>query len=173
MIKPESIEDMETFLALSYLLETESSDRYEELAENMQAHHDPEIAQLFRKLSHYGEQHASEIIEHADGLVLPNVASWEFEWQNPEGPETTPFEAINYQMTADEVLHIALANEKRGRDFYAHIAEKSPTESIRKLAAEFSAEETEHVQLLEQWIADIANKVSATKDDLDPPHMPE
>ncbi len=48
MIKPESIEDLETFLVLAYLLEIESSDRYSELADNMRVHNDPEVEKLFR-----------------------------------------------------------------------------------------------------------------------------
>ncbi len=75
MIKPESIEDLETFLALAYLREIESSDRYSELADNMRVHNDPEVEKLFRKLSDYSGKHSSKIIEHAEGMVLPNVAS--------------------------------------------------------------------------------------------------
>ena len=173
MIKPETIEDMETFLALSYLLEIESADRYHELADNMQVHHDPEIAKLFRKLAGYGEMHASEIMQHAEGMVLPTIASWEFEWENPEGPETTPFELVSYEISPEKVLQLAKHNEIRGRDFYAHIAQKSPNPAIRELAAEFSEEETEHVQMLENWISETAQNTPKTRDDLDPPNMPE
>ncbi|MBT3205901.1 MAG: ferritin family protein [Gammaproteobacteria bacterium] len=173
MIKPESIEDLETFLALAYLLEIESSDRYSELADNMKVHNDPEVEKLFRKLSEYSGKHASEIIEHAEGMVLPNVASWDFEWQSPEGPETTAFDFIEYQITPERVLELALHNEIRGHEFYANIAKKSPSPEIRKLAAEFSDEESEHVKLLEQWIAEMAQNKASTRDDLDPPNMPE
>ena len=173
MIKPESIEDLETFLALAYLLEIESSDRYSELADNMKVHNDPEVEKLFRKLSEYSGKHASEIIEHAEGMVLPNVASWDFEWQSPEGPETTAFEFIEYQITPEKVLQLALHNEIRGHDFYKGISEKSPSPEIRKLAAEFSDEELEHVKLLEQWISEEAQNTGTTRDDMDPPNMPE
>ncbi|MCP4076146.1 MAG: ferritin family protein [Gammaproteobacteria bacterium] len=173
MIKPESIEDLETFLALAYLLEIESSDRYTELADNMQVHNDPEVEQLFRKLSEYSGKHASEIIEHAEGMVLPNVASWDFEWQSPEGPETTAFEFVEYQITPVKVLQLALHNEIRGHDFYAHIAEQSPSEEIRKLATEFTDEESEHVELLKNWIAEMEQNKGNTRDDMDPPNMPE
>ena len=173
MIKPETIEDVETFLALAYLLEIESSDRYTELADNMHVHNDPEIEQLFRKLAKYSGKHALEIIEHAEGMVLPNVASWDFEWQSPEGPETTAFEFIEYQITPEKVLQLALHNEIRGHDFYASIAKKSPTLEIRKLAADFRDEESEHVQLLEKWILELQHSSGDTRDDLDPPNMPE
>ncbi len=173
MIKPEEIEDLETFLALSYLLEIESSDRYSELADNMQVHNNPEIEQLFRKLSEYSGMHAAEILEHSKGKVLPKVASWQFQWKDPEGPETTAFELAEYEMTSEKVLNLALHNEISGRDFYAHIAQQSPSAEIREMAAEFTEEETEHVQLLEKWITQLADKKELIRDDLDPPNMPE
>ncbi len=173
MIKPESIEDIETFLALSYLLEVESSDRYSELADSMKVHNDPEIETLFRKLSEYSGKHAAEIMEHAEGRLLPSVASWEFEWTTPEGPETTAFELAEYQMSTDKVMQLAMFNEVRGRDFYANIAKKSPSEEIRKLAAEFAEEESEHVQLLQNWSDELKKEDTLIRDDLDPPNMPE
>ncbi|MGD8346020.1 MAG: hypothetical protein PVI83_02160, partial [Lysobacterales bacterium] len=64
-------------------------------------------------------------------------------------------------------------NEKRARDFYADIAANAPDEGVRELAAEFAAEEQEHLDLLIAWREKIPESDDETLYDPDPPHMPE
>ncbi|MGB0713830.1 MAG: ferritin family protein, partial [Gammaproteobacteria bacterium] len=67
MINVKEIEELTEFLALAYLLEEESADRYHELADNMEVHNNPEASALFRKLAEFGELHAAEVVELAGG----------------------------------------------------------------------------------------------------------
>ena len=81
------IESLPEFLLHAIVLERESVERYEELADSMETHNNPETGGLFRKLARYGELHAREIESHAQGLKLPDIAPWEFKWTTPESPE--------------------------------------------------------------------------------------
>ena len=87
-INPNSpIEDVAEFLVHAIALERESVERYEELADSMETHNNPEVARLFRKLAHFGEKHAAEIEHHAEGMELPQIPPWDFKWSTPESPE--------------------------------------------------------------------------------------
>ena len=53
--------DLDTFLAYSVALEEEAAERHDELADMMDVHNNPEVAETFRKLAHYSRLHAQEI----------------------------------------------------------------------------------------------------------------
>lgn len=153
MLDSKKIDTVESFLALSMLLEYESADRLRELSIFMRDHDSAEVSELLAKLADYSDQHASEIRELSEGKVLPELATLDLSWEGLEGPETTAYESVNPQMTVDDMLQLALRNEIKGQDFYTEISLQSPSAEVRKLAAEFASEENEHVMLLEQWIA--------------------
>jgi len=165
--------DLETFLAYSVALEEEAADRHDELADMMEVHNNPGVAATFRKLAHYSRLHAREIREHSQGRELPVIAPWDFGWDGMEGPETGDIGDVNYLMSRTRALKIAMGNEQRAHDFYFGISKDSPEAAVRTLAAEFAAEEKEHLELLEKWL----EKEPGTDDefvyDPDPPHMPE
>jgi len=169
----EKMTDLSTFLAYSVALEQEAAERHDELADMMDVHHNPEVTETFRKLAHYSRAHASEIRQHSAGHDLPVIAPWEFEWDGMEGPETADIADVNYLMSITHALKIALGNERRAHDFYHEISEHSPDAGVRALAAEFAVEELEHLELLEEWQARIADSADEFAFDPDPAHMPE
>jgi len=169
----ETISDIETFLTYSVTLEEEAAERHDELADMMEVHNNPEVAATFRKLAHYSRLHAREIRGRSAGHTLPVIAPWDFAWEGMEGPETADIGGVNYLMTATQALRIAMGNEQRAHDFYSGISRLSPDGAVRALAAEFAAEEKEHLELLEKWLAKYPESGDETPFDPDPAHMPE
>jgi rubrerythrin len=167
------ISDIDTFLAYSVVLEEEAAERHDELADMMDVHHNPEVAETFRKLAHYSRLHAREIRDHSEGHNLPVIAPWDFGWDDMEGPETADISEVDYLMTTRRALNIAMGNEKRAHDFYLNISKKSPAPDVQALAAEFADEEKEHLELLEKWLENCPDTDEAVAFDPDPPHMPE
>ena len=165
--------DLDTFLAYSVALEEEAAERHDELADMMDVHNNPEVAETFRKLAHYSRLHAGEIRDHSEGYSLPRIAPWDFGWENMEGPETADIGEMNYLMTTYQALKIAMGNEQRAHDFYFDISRNSPNEAVRALAGEFADEEKEHLELLEKWLENCPDPEGETPFDPDPPHMPE
>ncbi len=76
-------------------------------------------------------------------------------------------------MNTRQALDLALHNEIRGRDFYAHVVETTGNPDVRALAAEMVEEESEHADLLRDWIAQMGNLPQQPQEDMDPPNMPE
>jgi rubrerythrin len=166
------VESVAEFLAHALELEHESAERYIELAESMEVHHNTQVAHLFRRLAAMSEAHASEVQGRAAGLHLPRIPPWGFKWSCPGSPEGDCSHAqVSYLMTAAQVLEVALLNETRGRDFYAWVAASSPNPQVRTLAAEMAHEEGGHVTLLGAWIQDEAYRTTDPPEDLDPPNI--
>ena len=148
------IESPEELLAHALSMETEAAERYDEIAENLALHNNPEVAELFRKLAGYGRLHAAEVVEISKDMELPHIAPWDFKW--PEGstdsPEAQSLEGVHYLMTPYQAIKLAMYVENQARDFYANVAETSPNAETQRIAKEFAEEEAEHVELLEGWI---------------------
>jgi rubrerythrin len=169
---PDPIETLGELLVHALELESESAERYLELAQSMEMHHNGPVAHLFRRLAGMSEAHAEEVRHRARGLDLPQIPPWGFKWRCPGTPEADcGRSAIGYLMTALQVLEVALHNETRSRDFYAWAAAESPDPEVRTLAAEMAHEEGGHVLLIEAWLRDEAYRLSAPPDDLDPPNV--
>jgi rubrerythrin len=160
------------FLVHALELERESAERYRQLAETMTVHHNAEAAELFNHMADMSDAHASEVIARAEGVLLPEIAPWAFKWSCPESNCLDEIE-VSYLMRPQEALNLALHNEIRGRDFYAHVASSSPTPGVRSIAGEMAEEESEHVELLKDWIAKESHSDAPAPIDLDPPNTPE
>ena len=169
----QTITSVAEFLAHALELEIESVQRYKELADSMEVHNNPEVAQLFRRLAEYSTLHAEEVRQRTQGMELPEIPPWDFKWNMPESPEAARMEEANYLMNTQQALEMALHNEIRGRDFYADVAAKSPDPEVQAIAAEMVDEESEHVVLLERWVERAARQSHDPQEDLDPPNMPE
>lgn len=169
------IETVPEFLLHALELERDSAECYRQLGETMAIHHNPEVADLFRHMADMSEAHASQIVARAEGLMLPEIAPWDFKWGCPGGPESHTFDTgqVSYLMTPLEALQLALQHEIRGRDFYAHVASSAPVMPVRTLAGEMAEEEDAHVDILKDWIAREGRATATRREDLDPPNMPE
>jgi len=153
-------------------LEHESADRYLELAESMEIHHNTEVAHLFRQLAAMSEGHAQEVQSLSTGMQLPHIPPWDFKWRCPGSPEGhCDHSRISYLMTATEALEVARLNEMRCCEFYGWVAAESPDPEVRALAASMAHEEQGHVELIDTWLLDKAEHSVAPPEDLDPPNV--
>ncbi len=139
------------FLAHAIALEREAAERYLELADMMEAHRNDPVAQLFRDMVRYSRLHHDSIVERAGTIALPALGAWEYQWREP--PEAGGDEAFDYTLNAYDALRYARENEVRAMDYYAGVGQGSSDPEVKRLAAEFAAEETEHVEAIEDWLA--------------------
>jgi rubrerythrin len=167
------IPDLATFLAYSIALEEEAAERHDELADVLEVHNNDAVAAIFRKLAHYSRLHAAEVRELAAGQALPDIAPWDFGWEDLEGPETADRDAIDYLVSPRAALKIALRNEQSARSFYAGLGQWGLTPGIRETAQAFAEEEAEHIQLLQEWLERTPETDALARFDPDPPHTPE
>lgn len=169
------IETVEELLAHALAMETEAAERYQELADQMDVHNNPEVAALFRKLAEIEKLHVNNVNDLSGDLELPHIAPWDYAWQTPESPESPSNNSreVHYLMQPYHAIALALKHERLGVEFYARLAERGDREDIRKLAEELHATEIEHVRLLEQWLARFERPEKDWSEDPDPPLLQE
>jgi rubrerythrin len=164
----------EEFLAHAHALEQELAERYGEMADSMQVHNNPAVAQLFRELADRGEEHAAELIGRAQGMDLPQIPPWEYQWLGLDmpGPEDC-MQQLHYQMTSSQALQLALRIEQCAGTFYQRSLQDSTDAEIKGLAREMLGSKQKHLRLLLDWQSREAAVQVEAQEDLDPPHMPE
>lgn len=158
------------FLAHALAIESEAAERYRDLAEQMRAHHNVPVATLFATLADLEEAHATELrrVAAARG-PLPRLAPWEYEWVDPESPESVPFDAAHYLMTPHQALQLALVNERRAKAFFDAAAAGTNDDGLRRMALEMAGEEAQHIAHVEQELARHPAPDPEWDLDLDPP----
>jgi rubrerythrin len=166
--KAQPVASAADFMAHAYAMEAEAAERYAEFADSMEMHNNLEVAELFRKLSRIEQRHADQIMEQMGWRQSPSSLG-NVRWVGVEGPETADPTELHYLMQPYHALQIALHNEKRARDFFAHLAKVTKDPGVRKGALEMRADEAEHVRLIEEWLTRTPVPDPNWEADMDPP----
>jgi rubrerythrin len=150
MTAPQTIEAL---MAQALAMEREAVARYAELADMMEVHNNNEVAALFRRMAEIEGRHVTQIqaeMGWADDGVQPRAAAT---WTTPEGPETVPVDEMHYLMHPWHALQLALGAEERAVKFFDDLARSTTSDAVRRAAEEMRAEEQEHVELVQAWLA--------------------
>lgn len=153
MIPQDLLTSVEVFLSYAIKLEEEATLRFGHLADAMDASANKPVSALFRKLSDYSRLHLQDAKSRAGFRDVPVILPKDYQWPDFESPETAAIWATDPLIAYDEAMDIALDSEKRGYAFYKLVLDNTGNPEIKALAKEFVEEEAEHVQWLEQWIA--------------------
>ena len=70
-------------------------------------------------------------------------------------------------------MSLAIDHERRAADFYLGIADSADDAAVQRLARQFADEEFEHVQWLQNWLAEQGSDAGRGVDDPDPPNSLE
>lgn len=168
-----TIGSSEELLAYSLALETEAVERFNDLADQMEMHHNYEVADLFRKLAKIEGLHIDNVKQAATGKQLPDLLAWEFEWDDGESPEGGSMQDAHYLMQPWHAIELALQGEKRAVAFFRQVADTTTDDEVLKLARELVVEEEEHVALLREWQERYPRPAKGWDEDLDPPTILE
>lgn len=145
--------DVERFLAHAIALERDAARRYEELAAAMGTEGNRELQVFFIRMAHFSRLHLAAATRRGGFRELPRLAPEEFEWPEGTSPETAGWAGVDAQMGPRDALALALQGERSGHAYYSAMAATTQDAELRGLAAEFAAEEAEHVRELERLIA--------------------
>jgi rubrerythrin len=167
------IHSLPEFLAHALAIEQEAAARYQELGDQMVAHNNSAVAELFFWLSRIEADHAEQVARKAQGVGLPAIQPWDYKWIGFESPESAAHEDAHYLMAPFQALEIALANEQRAAQFFERVAGTTRDESVRNLAQEMAADERQHVVYVERAMAKHARPDADWAEDLDPAHEPD
>lgn len=170
--EPPRFDSVAEFFAQALAIEIEASERYDELADQMEVHNNRTIADIFRKMAKIEGQHRDEIKKRAHAsLVAGRPAS--FSWLAPEGPEAIDLHEVHYKMTPRQALMLARHNEERAVRYFEAIAAAAIDPEIRAFAATMAEDERRHVALVDHWLGQYDPDDPDWAEDLDPPVISE
>jgi rubrerythrin len=142
--------NLQDALDLAIQIEEEASERYAELAQQLEQHRTHEAAEFFRKMIANENRHAEKLIERrkalfgdaprtVDPAIIPEV----------EAPE---YDEVRAFMTVHQALRAALASETRARGFYTAALKQVTEEDVRGLLSDLLDEEVLHMQLVQDLL---------------------
>ncbi|MGZ6124987.1 MAG: ferritin family protein [Myxococcales bacterium] len=133
-------------LDLAVLIEEEARERYEEFADQMQAHHTPEAAHFFRFMAGNEEKHRLELAAQRRDLFrdAPTAVTRQmiFDVEAPDYDEARAF------MTAREALQAAFRAEKKAYAFFNEALPRVHEPQVKALFEELRGEEIQHQRLV-------------------------
>lgn len=140
------------FYARALAIERQAAERYRDFARHMAVYGNARTAELFLRLARFEAEHAERLLEKTAGMKLPRLA------RGGRGAASGPSEVASYEFLYRRVLPhhallMALAGERRAKNFFEQVRLGATDPEIRKLAAEFAREETEHIAWLEEALA--------------------
>ena len=165
----DAISTLPELLAHALAMETEASERYGELADQMETHRKTAVAAIFRRLEKAEKEHLGDLTERCSKVELPHFAPWDFKWRDSESPEAIDITKVHYHLSVRGAILLALEHERKASAFYTDVAQTAADGEVRALALHFADEERQHIGWLEASLAECGPDDDSALDDPDPP----
>lgn len=163
------VSSLNDLLAVAYQIEIDAVERYNELADQMETHNNPELVKVFRDLARAEAIHGEEIRRLAGDFDVVNHALQIAKFQPRGSPEEAELDTAHYLMTPWHALQLSLAGEKRALAYFTSIAATAKDPKVKAMTAELVEEEAEHVNLVNRLLTQYPRPNDSWADDLDPP----
>lgn len=138
-------------LDLAITIEEEAKERYDDFAEQMDAHRTADTANFFRFMADNEIKHAEKLAAQRQELFgdEPSTAdtSMLYDIEAPDFDEARAFMSIR------AALDVAMESEVKAYDFYNHAVAEITDAEVRELFLELRDEEANHQKLIHQIIA--------------------
>ena len=133
-------------------IEREATARYAEFAQRMSDMGNAAAAEVFGTLSVLEGEHLEVLLRRTEGLMIPQLRSYEYSWLDAGAPETPARELVFRLLTPHQALVIALGAERRAEAFFEQVLLSADDPALRALAREMAADEGDHVLMLERLL---------------------
>ena len=150
-------------LDLAVAIEEEAKERYDEFAEQLEAHHNPEVAKFFRFMS------ANEI-KHAEVLAGQRRELFGDQGSTADTSLIVEVEAPSYDgarafMSVQEALEVALEAEVKAYEFYDGALPSVDNDEVSTLFVRLRDEEVRHQEMIKEIMAKVPDQGSFDPDD--------
>lgn len=151
-------------LDLAVIVEEEAKDRYGELADQMELHHNDDAARFFRFMLTVESTHEHRLAERRRHLFgdQPRSVTREMIF-DIEAPE---YDEVRATMSARQALDVALRAEKKAFAFFDAALAELADPGIRKMFEELREEERDHERRVEREIAKLSPDPALTAEDV-------
>ena len=153
--------NLQDALDVAIFAEEDATERYEDFAGQMEAHHTEEAAKFFRFMASYEVRHAEKLRDRRQKLFgdAPANVDRSLAW----GVEAPEFDEVRAFMSAKLALDVSLEAEYKAEAFYAEALQHVTDDDTRQLFEQLRAQEVGHQKLLKKELAKLPEEA-----DLDP-----
>ena len=151
-------------LDLATIIEEEAKDRYQELADQMVVHHNPEAAKFFLWMKRIESKHEDQLAQRRKHLFgeTPRTVRREMIF-DIEAPE---YDEARATMTVRDALETALRSEVKAFAFFDAALEKVSDREVRAMFASLRDDEAEHQRLVQAEIDKLSPEAGPTAEDV-------
>jgi rubrerythrin len=150
-------------LDLAIAIEEEAKERYDDFAEQMDAHRTPDSANFFRFMADNEIKHAERLAAKREGLFggEPSSADTSILY-DIEAPE---FDAARAFMSMRAALDVAMESEVKAYEFYQEALAEVSDSDVKELFVELRDEEALHQGLIKTIVAKLPEDDGFDPDD--------
>ncbi len=160
------------FFAQLIALKHDGQERLQMLSECLMEHHNPQAAHVFDSMLGQVNENIAELESMAAGMDLPEIAPWEYQWNDLADCDCNCFEKAHYQMSGSESMQLALSNEQRNLKFLQLVNQQISHPDVKQLSQQLLEIEQKFLfRVRRELESEIEDEVVV--EDLDPPNMPE
>ncbi len=150
-------------LDLAIYVEEEAKERYEDFAQQMEAHHTPEVAEFFRFM-------AANEVKHAEKLSIQRASLFGDEARTADTSDLFDIEAPEFDtarafMSIRAALDVALESEVKAYEFYNDALPEISDPEVKKLFVNLREEEARHQELIKETRAKVPEDNGFDPDD--------
>jgi rubrerythrin len=150
-------------LDLAIAIEVEAKERYDEFADQLDAHHTPEVAKFFRFMS-------DNEVKHAEVLGVQRTSLFGSQPSTADTSLIIEIEAPDYDgarafMSIQDALEVALNAEIKAYEFYRDALGSVDDEDVKELFVRLRAEEARHQEMIREIMAKLPDVDAFDPDD--------
>lgn len=167
----------EELLAHALELTHDSIDRYRQLRDSVEVHHNQHAALVLTRIIELALEHAATISRQLAAERLPKIAPWELQWRCPGllsgRQQTGAGSQCDHQMSPIQVLQLALRHERCAQEHYLAALTDATLPEAKQILETIARLQAQQIARLEALHATTAPTQRHREDDLDPPQRPE
>lgn len=160
-------------LARTLTMLSETVERYDLFADQMDVMNNPEAADLFRWLEQKQTDRTRVVQALSEGLALPHIPPWDYDWDDAINTGVPGHSSAHYMMTPYHTLSLAMDVEQSAADLFLQIEQGASVPEVQKLAHGFAREANEFHDYLESKRSEHPLPEAGWDEDEDPPQLLE
>lgn len=164
-----SIRNKGDLLARTLTMLSETVERYDLFADQMEVVNNPQAAEIFKWLSTKQSERTAVVEGLAKGLTLPHIAPWDYNWDDAINTEVPGHSSAHYMMTPYHTLTLAMDVEQSAGSFFQQVEQGTDQPELQKLARGFFREANAYREYLMQQRDQHPLPEKDWDEDFDPP----
>jgi len=160
-------------LAQTLTMLSETVERYDLFADQMEMANNPGATEIFQWLSAKQTERTKIVQELSEGKDLPHIEPWNYNWDDAINVDANGHTSAHYMMTPHHALKFALQVEKSAADFFADVEAHTKSSKVKKLAKSFGADAKDFCKAIEVELEKHPEPDEGWDEDPDPPQFHE